>query len=86
MTCEECRKEIIDSLKLIAAGKRKLESAAALTGQSKRPVEDKHISIPLGLWDLNGNWQPNPLLKMSAAEQYAHNIKSGFQCKKDIDK
>lgn len=33
--------------------------------------------VPLGAWDLNGNWYHNPLLMMTKDEQYAHNVKGG---------
>ena len=34
--------------------------------------------IPLGTWDLEGNWSPSNDLKMSHAEQYQHNLINGF--------
>ena len=37
----------------------------------------KYEDIPLGSWDLYGNWYPNLNLKMSAADQYKHNKAGG---------
>lgn len=41
--------------------------------------------IPLGIWDLKGRWQPNPILKMSAVEQYNYNIYWGHLPGKESD-
>lgn len=39
------------------------------------------ICIPLGSWDLkSGLWYPNPLLEMTADDQYKRNIKNGLPC------
>lgn len=44
------------------------------------------FSPPAGSWDLGtGLWHPNPLLKMTAAEQYAHNVKWGHIKERDTN-
>lgn len=38
------------------------------------------IRIPLGMWDLDGKWFPNTLLKMSEEAQREHNLRNGYLC------
>jgi hypothetical protein len=43
------------------------------------PVDGMVRSVPLGLWDMHtGRWSHNPLLTMSADEQYVHNTRNGY--------
>jgi hypothetical protein len=37
----------------------------------------KFQDVPLGSWNLNGNWFHNSLLMMSESEQREHNVKGG---------
>jgi hypothetical protein len=42
-------------------------------------VEDVfRIAVPWGSFGPNGEWHPNPALKISADEQYRQNVKNGF--------
>jgi len=43
----------------------------------KEPI-DLIISIPFGMWDLDGNWYPNRNLSMSEEAQWRHNVDHGF--------
>ncbi len=36
------------------------------------------LKIPWGGWDIYGNWEPNPRLMMSTAEQYKQNVENGY--------
>lgn len=54
--------------------KHKIAVAAA----RQKPKDERPIRFPLGMWDLKGNWYPNPNLDMSPEEQRAHNIRHGF--------
>jgi hypothetical protein len=36
------------------------------------------VKPPWGLFGLNGSWQANPLLKMTADEQYQQNVLNGY--------
>jgi hypothetical protein len=38
------------------------------------------FAVPLGAWDLSGNWYPNMRLLMTPEEQREHNIRNGFDC------
>ena len=33
--------------------------------------------IPLGSWDMQGNWEHNPALALTSLEQYKHNLAAG---------
>jgi len=37
----------------------------------------KFTDIPLGTWDMKGNWYPNLNLNMSVSDQRKHNIIGG---------
>lgn len=39
---------------------------------------DKEVAVPLGVFDLDGSWRPNPMLMMTEEEQRQHNIRHGF--------
>ena len=36
------------------------------------------IRFSFGYWDAVGMWHHNPILKMTADEQWAHNVKHGY--------
>ena len=42
------------------------------------PKQEFEIKIMWGSRDLQGNWYPNPKLKMSPDEQYQENILNGY--------
>jgi len=45
----------------------------------------KFTDIPLGQWDMRGNWYPNLNLNMSIADQRRHNIIGGHYPASNID-
>lgn len=40
--------------------------------------ERRALSTCWGIFDIDGNWRPNPYLKMSAEEQRRQNVEAGF--------
>lgn len=45
-------------------------------------MNDEHVkfklTVPWGVFGLNGEWQPNPLLKMPEDEQRRQNVEHGY--------
>lgn len=41
--------------------------------------KDRHrLAVCWGIFDIDGNWRPNPHLQMSADEQRRQNVEAGF--------
>lgn len=49
-----------------------------MTDDEKAAANRQMHRVCWGLFDLDGNWRPNPYLRMSAEEQRRQNVASGF--------